>query len=64
MPRAEAESAPIVSIPCDASLMLVDPRGDRPVLNGASKAAAQDGNRAAGRALSGAVNHSVRETAQ
>ena len=51
LPRAEAESALIVSIACDGPVRLVDLRGDGPVHIGAPSAVAHDGNHAAGRAL-------------
>ena len=59
LPRAEAESALVVSIASDAPLALVDLRGDGPVRIGAPSAVAHDGNHAAGRALSGAVHDGV-----
>ena len=61
LPRAEAESALVVSITCEAPLALVDLRGEGPVRIGAPSAVAHDGNHAAGRALSGAVHDGVRE---
>ena len=61
LPRAEAESALIVSIVSGAPLALVDLRGDGPVRIGAPSAVAHDGNHAAGRALSGAVHGDVPE---
>ena len=62
LPRADTESALVVSIACDAALALVDLRGDGPVRIGAPSAVAHDGNHAAGRALSGAVHGGVPET--
>ena len=44
LPRADAESALVVSIASDAPLMLVDLRGDGPVRIGAPSAVAHDGN--------------------
>ncbi len=61
LPRAEAESALVVSISCDAPLRLVDLRGDGPVRIDAPSAVAHDGNHAAGRALSGVVHGGVPE---
>ncbi|MDE0057049.1 MAG: RES family NAD+ phosphorylase [Defluviicoccus sp.] len=59
LPRAEAESALVVSIASDAPLTLVDLRADGPLRIGAPSAVAHDGNHAAGRALSGAVHGGV-----
>ena len=61
LPRAEAESALVVSIACDVSRMLVDLRGDGSVRIGAPSAVSHGGNHAAGRALSGAVHGGVPE---
>ena len=61
LPLAEAQSALVVSISCDAPLALVDLRGDGPMRIGAPSAVAHDGNHAAGRALSGAVHGGVPE---
>ena len=49
LPRTEAEAALVVSIACDALLVLVDLRGDGPVRIGAPSAVADDGNPVAGR---------------
>lgn len=61
LPRADAESALVVSVVCDDPLALIDLRGDGPVRIGAPSAVAHDGNHAAGRALSGAVHGTVPE---
>ena len=61
VPRADAESALVVSISCDEPLALVDLRADGPVRISAPSAAAHDGIHAAGRALSGAVHGGVSE---
>ena len=61
LPRAEAESALVVSVASDGPLALIDLRADGPVRIGAPSAVAHDGNHAAGRALSGAVHGEVPE---
>lgn len=61
LPRAEVESALIVSIASEVPLSLLDLRGDGPVRIGAPSAVAHDGNHAAGRALSGAIHDGVLE---
>ena len=61
LPRADVESALVVSISCDMPLALVDLRGDGPVRIGAPSAVVHDGNHAAGRALSGAAHGGVPE---
>ena len=61
LPRADAESALVVSVACDDPLALIDLRGDGPVRIGAPSAVAHDGNHAAGRTLSGTVHGAVPE---
>ena len=61
LPRADAESALVVSLASDESLTLIDLRADGPVRIGAPSAVAHDGNHAAGRALSEAVHGRVPE---
>ncbi|MCY4342854.1 MAG: RES family NAD+ phosphorylase [Gammaproteobacteria bacterium] len=57
LPRSEAEARLVVSIRSEATLSLIDLRGDGPLRIGAPSAASRDGNRSAGRALSAAIHN-------